>query len=208
MKRMIIYILVLVVIGVGFYLGYQKVKVKQEVSSQEAIVVSNSQVLQAYKEAQAKTPFVTDPYAGMVAAVNGSTSTQEVLSLLPQYMQSIVPQLLNQMKKIDFKPTDDVKQYLGRHIVEVDMPENPVTNSIALVYYTEPPDNKQIWLDLFLYEDGIWKKCGVNTTVPEVNYDKAVSILKESGLVIKDYQLVDYSPFIKNMKSALAKANK
>lgn len=208
MKRTLILVLVLIVIGVGFYLGYQKVKIKQEVPSQDITIPPNAQVLQAYKEAQAKTPFATDPYAGMIAAINVSTSMQEVLSLLPQYMQRITPQLLKIMQQVNFNYKEFADETLRKHMVKIDMPENPISNSIALVYYTEPPDEKQVWLDLFLYEDGIWKRAGINMTVTEVNYDNGVNKLKESGLVIKDYQLVDYSQFQKNMESELAKTNK
>ena len=216
MKRFMVVFLILVVIGVGFYLGYNKANAPQKTASQVSqpdiktpaatapVVPSESKVLQAYKEEQAKTPFSTNPYAGLVAAINVSTSWEDSMSLIPRNMQFMIPLILKEVHKKSFDIQEAAGEELRKQIVKVDMPENPISNSVAFVYYTKPPETI-VQMDLFLYEDGVWKKCLTNTSD---NYDKAVNELGNLGLVIKNYQLVDDSQFQKIMEKLIAAENK
>lgn len=203
MKRSLVILLIIIFIGIGFYLGYKKVNAPQKTDT-SPVATSEPKILQAYKEAQTRTPFSTNPYAGLVAAINVSTSWEDGMSLLPRNMQFMIPLIRKEVHKKSFDIQEAAGEELRKQIVKVDMPENPISNSVAFVYYTKPPQTI-VQMDLFLYEDGMWKKCLTNTSD---NYDKAVNELGNLGLVIKDYQLVDDSQFQKNIENLLTKTNK
>jgi hypothetical protein len=227
MKRTVIIVLVLVVIGIGFYLGYNKANDSQKTAFQEnnttpetqvsqsdanvstdttSDALSESKVVQAYREAQTKTPFLTNPYAGSVAALNIATSWEEFLSVYPRNIQVMTPIAVKGFDKINYTLQKAMDEQLRKQIVKIDMPKNPISNSVAFIYYTEPSET-QIGMDLFLYEDDMWKNCGINNMMSAVNHNEAISKVEKMGLVIKDYQLVDDSQFQKIIAQAL-KANK
>lgn len=184
------------VIGAAFYYGYEQAQVQEEIAN----ILPNPRVLEVYKETQMSIPFTQNPYAGIVAAINISTTRVDSMSICSDNVQALNPLSLKIVHKQKFDSKKLAQSYLEKKIIKIEVKEHPIANSVAFVFYTKP-GNTKTFVDLFLYEDGIWKFQANN--IPADNYDHAVQELAKIGLVIKDYQLVDYRQFQKYIEQKL-----
>lgn len=186
--------------------------IESSVSRKDAVNENEYNLLDKYREIQSRNDFRTDPFAAPMYLVENSADLNELsvnfIKVLPSFIvESLTEKELSKLINAnglppEMEPLAAVKQYFANYrITRIEMSDNPGEGSIAVVFGYNGIDNDEDF-SIHYYEDGVWKFFTNSSFDPGMK--DIAQLLSRLGLIIKDYKLIDYSDYVKDMKRELS----